>query len=226
MGARVLDIAARQAGIDEVFAYCGGANVGPMLLASSGMGGASSERALAYTSQFHGFDPVVKMVTASADREGMLARRVAASEIRESDYRHQCFEKPLFSEKWSFARWRGDRFYVLSFYRRSDREQAEAEALATLADMALPVLRKHGELIAPEAETPLVDRLLDGLKTHYPALTEREREVCARTLAGMTAEAIALDLGVKPSTVLTYRRRAYERFGISSANQLMTRLIA
>jgi DNA-binding CsgD family transcriptional regulator len=226
MGASVLDIAARKAGIDEVFAYCGGATAHPMLLASSGTGGASSARALAYTNQFHSFDPVVKMVAANADREGTLVRRVAASEIRQSDYRQQCFEKPLFSEKWSFARWRGDRFYVLSFYRRSDRGQADGEALATLADMALPVLRKHGELIAPEVEAPLLDRLLEGLQTHYPALTERERAVCARTLAGMTAEAIALDLGVKPSTVLTYRRRAYERFGISSANQLMARLIA
>lgn len=225
MGATMLDIAARKAGVDEVFAYCGGIKDRPMLLASSGTGGASSARALAYTSQFYSFDPVVKMVAANADRAGTLVRRVAAGEIRDADYRFQCFEKPLFAEKWSFARWRDDRFYVLSFYRRSDRDQANGQALATLADLALPVLRKHGELIAPETEAPLLDRLLEGLETHYPALTERERAVCARTLAGMTAEAIALDLGVKPSTVLTYRRRAYERFGISSANQLMARLV-
>src|SRR3546814_9315908 len=104
------------------------------------------------------------MVAANANREDTLVRRVAASEIRESDYRHQCFERPLFSEKWSFARWREDRFYVLSFYRRSDRGQADAEALATLADMALLVLRKPGELIAPEGERPMLDGVRDGLE--------------------------------------------------------------
>lgn len=225
IGRVVLDIAARKAGIDEVFAYCGGSGGRPMQLASSGAGEAASSRALLYTRQFHSFDPVARMVAAHPERDDTLVRRVAATEIRDTDYRRECFEKPLFSEKWSFARWRGERFYVLSFYRRSDRGASDAGSLAALADLALPVIRKHAELIAPQKDEPLLDRLLHGLETHYPALTERERAVCARTLAGMTAEAIALDLGVKPSTVLTYRRRAYERFGISNANQLMARLI-
>jgi DNA-binding CsgD family transcriptional regulator len=37
----------------------------------------------------------------------------------------------------------------------------------------------------------------------------------------MTAEAIALDLGIGRTSVLTYRRRAYERYGISAAGQLI-----
>jgi DNA-binding CsgD family transcriptional regulator len=49
--------------------------------------------------------------------------------------------------------------------------------------------------------------------------------VCAGTLMGRTAEAIGADLGIAPSTVLTYRRRAYERCGISSAVQLLEGLL-
>lgn len=51
-------------------------------------------------------------------------------------------------------------------------------------------------------------------------LTGRELDVCARTLIGLTAEGIALDLNIKKSSVSTYRKRAYARLGISSHSQL------
>ena len=40
----------------------------------------------------------------------------------------------------------------------------------------------------------------------------------------MTAEAIAIDLGIGQSSVLTYRRRAYHRLGISNIQQLLPAL--
>lgn len=51
-------------------------------------------------------------------------------------------------------------------------------------------------------------------------LSDRERAVCLGMLAGKKAEAIAADLGVAPSSVVTYRRRAYEKLGISSRGAL------
>lgn len=51
-------------------------------------------------------------------------------------------------------------------------------------------------------------------------LTVRELDVCARSLLGMTAEGTALELGVKQSSVVTYRKRAYARLGISSQSEL------
>ncbi len=56
-------------------------------------------------------------------------------------------------------------------------------------------------------------------------LTDRERAVCARTMVGMTAEAISLDLGIAQSSVLTYRRRAYDRYRISHSNQFFLGMI-
>jgi DNA-binding CsgD family transcriptional regulator len=47
-------------------------------------------------------------------------------------------------------------------------------------------------------------------------LTERELDVCARVIIGMTTEAIALELDLRAPTVATYRKRAYARLGISS----------
>lgn len=53
-------------------------------------------------------------------------------------------------------------------------------------------------------------------------LTERERQVCFRILLGYSSEAIGLHLGVATSTVITYRKRAYEKLGIASQNELFS----
>ncbi|MCO0613234.1 helix-turn-helix transcriptional regulator [Lutimaribacter sp. EGI FJ00015] len=59
---------------------------------------------------------------------------------------------------------------------------------------------------------------------NYPAplavLSERERAVCLGILSGKKAEAIAADLGVAVSSVVTYRTRAYQKLGISSRGSL------
>jgi DNA-binding CsgD family transcriptional regulator len=54
----------------------------------------------------------------------------------------------------------------------------------------------------------------------FPALTRRERETCARAAVGITAEGAALDLGIGVASVLTYRKRAYQRLGVSTAYEL------
>jgi DNA-binding CsgD family transcriptional regulator len=51
-------------------------------------------------------------------------------------------------------------------------------------------------------------------------LTPREREVCERILLGYTSIGIGLDLNIALSSVLTYRKRAYEKLGIAAQNEL------
>ncbi|MFN7001140.1 MAG: LuxR C-terminal-related transcriptional regulator [Elioraea tepidiphila] len=55
-------------------------------------------------------------------------------------------------------------------------------------------------------------------------LTRREREVCRGILSGLSSEGIALSLGVSRNTVLTLRRRAYARLGITSQAELFRRV--
>ena len=52
------------------------------------------------------------------------------------------------------------------------------------------------------------------------ALTPREQEVCRRILSGSSSEAISQALGISLHSTLTYRKRAYERLGISSQSEL------
>jgi len=48
------------------------------------------------------------------------------------------------------------------------------------------------------------------------ALSGRERAVCLGILRGLKSEAIAQDLGVAATSVVTYRKRAYAKLGITS----------
>lgn len=47
-------------------------------------------------------------------------------------------------------------------------------------------------------------------------LSERERHVCIGILSGHKTEIIADEIGVAPSTVVTYRKRAYHKLGVTS----------
>jgi DNA-binding CsgD family transcriptional regulator len=50
-----------------------------------------------------------------------------------------------------------------------------------------------------------------AIQAKVPALSARELEVCARIACGISADGIAAELDVAPSTVLTLRKRAYAK---------------
>ena len=74
----------------------------------------------------------------------------------------------------------------------------------------------------PTAPSTLADLRMRLLRTQAD-LTERELDVCARLLQGMTQEGIAADLGLGVPTVKTYRNRAFARLGIHFRNELFAR---
>ena len=62
----------------------------------------------------------------------------------------------------------------------------------------------------------------DRLRQIDAGLTKRELSVCALALAGTTIEGTALNLGLKNTSVITYRKRAYGKLGISSINEMFS----
>jgi DNA-binding CsgD family transcriptional regulator/CheY-like chemotaxis protein len=68
----------------------------------------------------------------------------------------------------------------------------------------------------------LVYTIIQSNTPPFEKLTDREREVCARILLGYTSEAIGLDLDIAPTSVATYRKRAYGKLGIASQNELFS----
>lgn len=52
-------------------------------------------------------------------------------------------------------------------------------------------------------------------------LPRREREVCSYILYGVSIAGIALSLGIAEESVVTYRKRSYQRLGIGSRHELL-----
>ncbi|WP_206244762.1 helix-turn-helix transcriptional regulator [Novosphingobium terrae] len=219
----LLSAADQAAGVDEIFGYWLDERGRVFVIVSSGHVGSSQSRADRYASQYHALDPLAGM--AHYHGKDMRMARLAASDVHHSAYRRECYDHPGFAEKIAFARARGGRNFVLNFYRRKEQPVSSLDTLSELAELAFPLLRKHVDLARDDTDLPIVAKLEQRLTNTYPLLSRREREVCARTLTGMTAEAIGIDLSVSETTVLTYRRRAYERYNLSNSQEMLGRIL-
>lgn len=100
----------------------------------------------------------------------------------------------------------------INLYRRVDQpytSDGERDLFQRLGPLLLACVSRHVAL-APS----------DGPDGVLGPLPRREREVCQRLLRGLTHDGIAADLKLAPTTVKTYRDRAFERLGIHHRNEL------
>src|SRR5690606_16260279 len=115
-----------------------------------------------------------------------------------------------------------------NFYRLQDSGRFSAEDLDRLREL-LPLvshlIAAHHRLLparpAGSAQS-VIHSIISRAVPPFDKLTNREREVCARILLGFSSEAIALDLGIAPSSVTTYRKRSYEKLGITGQSELFS----
>nr|WP_279338748.1 helix-turn-helix transcriptional regulator [Sphingomonas sp. BGYR3] len=70
-----------------------------------------------------------------------------------------------------------------------------------------------------------LETLETRIRTEYPLLSARERQVLARTLTGEHADDTAAMLNMARGTVLTYRQRAYQKYGLGNASAFLSRLL-
>lgn len=111
----------------------------------------------------------------------------------------------------------------------SDEEGTFLESgLAMLNNMAsslLTILAKHIEIGRPSLRLSDCLRSLNAIETvilkAQVGLTRREVDVCARTIYGLSSAGISADLGIGEESVLTYRKRAYQKLEIATQRELM-----
>lgn len=174
-----------------------------------------------YRTLYHRFDPI-RCVLPSIPNAACASITFHANEIENNEYRLACFDRFSIRHRLSVVKHVGDRWLTMSVARRSHPFVGnEIESIANLARISLPIVAKHHAMKAHAPGGNLsveeLERRLDVLEL---GLTERERQVCARTIVGISAEGAALDLGISMGSVLTYRQRAYRRANVSNAMQL------
>lgn len=179
-----------------------------------------------YRMLYHRYDPAREALPDLAP-SSCAAITFRADEVRHDDYRRTCFDNVSIRHRLSVVKRVADTWLTLSVARRSHAfSTQEVSELSMLARLSLPVLAQHDRLRCrtPGGNFSLaeIERRLEALGK---GLTERERQVSARTILGMSAEGAAIDLGIAQASVLTYRQRSYRRANVSNAMQLATLIL-
>ncbi|EQB30449.1 helix-turn-helix transcriptional regulator [Sphingobium ummariense] len=149
----------------------------------------------------------------------VVVRRRAA-DIADPAYRAACYDRAKVIERVSILS-PGRSSLMINGYRTAERAPfaaADVERLDVHARLLLAALRQH-----LCAATPLVDEagLAGRLCALDCGLSAREAEVVAGMILGETQEGIARMKHISPATVVTYRRRAYGKLGVSNRRDLM-----
>lgn len=172
-----------------------------------------------YSRSYGRIDPLCDAYCFAPLTGDVAVQRIEGADVGVPGFRRRFFDEGNIVERVSIiqrgsTQWRGmnvARDASLGCF--TDREM---EVLLSVARLALPML----PLDDARRGRPTLADLEQRFNTRFPALSERERQVCARAACGMGVEATALDLGIGKASVLTYRRRAYRRLSVSSPFEL------
>ena len=179
---------------------------------------------------------------------------VTATEV-EGEHRARVYDAHGVAERVSVVDYENDgSVFAVNFYRHQHQRpfrDGQIGDFEAVAPVLLALARKHITLARPtawplhgpappalpaagasDAALPALAALPQGLaalrarllRLHHD-LTDRELDVCARVLQGMTHEGIASDLGLGLPTVKTYRNRAFARMGIHFRNELFAKVL-
>jgi DNA-binding CsgD family transcriptional regulator len=175
----------------------------------------------AYLKWYLRLDPVFDAYRAAPEISNIALQRVRPQHIPSAEFRRRVFDDAGIVERISIIQRGADSWRVMNVARHASDgvfSDSEIDALIGVACLALPMLPLSRD--RPGRGQLSVGQLEDRFTTRFPELTLRERQVCARAAVGMSVEATALDLDIAKTSVLTYRRRAYQRLSVSSHYQL------
>ena len=205
----------------SIFTHTGAG--GPSLVGTATTTESGNTRRAAEGYQAH-YASDVNFSLMSRRQPGAYTTYQTAREISAMRYRRACYDRTGIADRLSYLRIAPDRSLSVSVYRSrssgcfSERELDRASAL-------MPILVAGADLHnAGMADCDTDAAIADverKLQSRYPGLTPREREVAARARAGLSARQIGLDLEIAETTVISHRKSAYARMGLTSLRDLL-----
>ncbi|AMK26580.1 LuxR C-terminal-related transcriptional regulator (plasmid) [Sphingobium sp. SJ10-10] len=125
------------------------------------------------------------------------------------------------------SRW-GDDIVGLSVLRSSDAgpfTSSDINGVQSIAGTIFALLAKHISITWDGPNISVALTSLHEIETCISAcassLPRREAEVCSRIIYGMSTVGISLELNISEETVMTYRKRTYQRLGIATQRELL-----
>jgi DNA-binding CsgD family transcriptional regulator len=226
----MLDIVNIVAPVLEVSGFVFNSDAEPFVAGWTGVRADAAVRAERYVHRYHHYDPVFKNLPDDATPGNIYAQTLHIRSVNHEGYRWLFFEEPNFRSEMSIVRRTELGWDIMKYYLEEDYLLPRTVIqLGELTALLIPIAERHTlnseGRIRKESRPRAQERLISRLGNRFPTLTPRERQVCAQTILGASAQMIAETLDISPNTVMTYRRRAYKRLGVSSANELVKELI-
>ena len=156
-------------------------------------------------------DPLFKRAMALRENDYAVERLEDLLSALSSRYLTRFISSAGFQTKVAVLIAQGPLRMVLNLYFEKDIPEPHDEAKVSMYRLLAKTLAAHFQQ-ASSTDVPM----------SFAALSERERQVCIGMLAGKKVEMIAEEIGIGPSSVVTYRQRAYQKLGISSRGQLFS----
>lgn len=215
----LIDMLRRQAGVGHCMVFALTRTGAASCLLDAGNIPIGADLGAAYAGQFHESDPN-RNALFEGEGGAPIMLPAFAPRMYGARYRKIFFNDSGIVDKYATAIWIDDTCFYVNFYRVTaqgcfgDAERARLEAIAPA--IGASVARHFQQAAAPDQNLAT----LFATRAPLADLTPREQDVCRRILLGLSSEAISEALGISLHSTLTYRKRAYERLGISSQNEL------
>lgn len=109
-------------------------------------------------------------------------------------------------------------------------EPAQIDQLQAAGDLLIAACAKHASIHWDRPRGVKIFASVDVIEAKLReaawGLSERELQVSARILFGISALGISIDLGLGEDTIATYRKRLYARLAIGSRHELMQKYLS
>lgn len=178
---------------------------------------------LAYARTFWQRDSATRRALATAP-DAVHVVRQAWNGISDPDYRRTCYERGGIIERLTLYGASKPGIFASAYRTRESghTNPAQLEALDHSAPWIMALIGKHAQVMRRASRTNHVPShdIAQQLIQRSSALSAREANVAAALFLGKSQGEIAMETGIAVSSVITYRRRAYRKLGVSTRRDL------
>ncbi len=179
-----------------------------------------------YAEGYWKIDPMMRSVLTDG-APGMTIRAQTWDAIPPSEYRTFCYERVNVHERVLICRRIASEIVMVGLYRTHverpfrpshfHKLEAGAEVLTTMA-------WKHAKVMSGFSNRglhPGEESIAQQLAATNKQLSSREIEVCTGLLLGRSTKEIARTIGIMPSSIVTFRKRAFLKLNIATRQDLV-----
>jgi DNA-binding CsgD family transcriptional regulator len=175
-----------------------------------------------YQSQHYRDDPNIGVMFDQGGSAGTVVTYLTRDDVPTASYRTWCYDRAQIADRLSLiSRTEQGLPFSVSFYSGRPRgvlTETDRAALLGFLPYVRAVSLRHLDLWSGNLDFPTAR---SRMTRRFPALSRREADVAAGVIAGLTAQEIGDRLGIAPTSVITHRKRAYQRIGVANQRELV-----